>query len=128
MRYILAAVVAALFLAFAAVVIAAASFIMASMARAESCAPAAVVMRAIEARPDFQSDVVATPQQAKVASDIYNSWPPVSSVAWDLVVLVTAKDGSGAIIVGHGRELCGFVRVDASRWSQVLRHIVGIGT
>jgi hypothetical protein len=96
-------------------------------AAAQTCVPAAAVLAMARSHPDYVSHAVVAEAAVKAASDIFNAVPPETDTAWTHAVLVDFRDGSGALLVGRGDDICGSLRVAPDRWQAVVSAIRGAG-
>jgi hypothetical protein len=94
---------------------------------AQTCAPADAVMAMVRSHPAYASHYVATDEETKAASDIFNATPPETDVRWTVAVLVSFRDRSGGLLVGHGGMICGSLQVAPDRWPAFVRAVRGSG-
>jgi hypothetical protein len=96
-------------------------------AAAQACLPAAAVMAMVQGHPAYASHHVASAEEARTAADIFNAAPPESDVPWTLAILVSFRDGSGGLLVGTDREICGSLGFAPAHWPAVVRAVRGAG-
>jgi hypothetical protein len=94
---------------------------------AQTCVPAERLMALVRVHPLYQSHHVAHGEEVEAASGIFNAAPPETEIRWTAAVLVSFRDGSGGILVGHGGTICGSLRIAAERWPAIVRAVRGTG-
>lgn len=82
-------------------------------------------MQMVAANPAYRSHGILSGEALAKAVGIYNSIPPESNEQWDLVVLVNHIDGSGAMLVGRGLELCNGLWLPAAQWAHLINVLFG---
>jgi hypothetical protein len=96
-------------------------------ALAQQCMPLEMAVARWQANPNIADVYVASPSETVAAVAIFNSMPPESEEAFDVVVLVTGKDDSGAVFVGKDGEVCATMRVPAGAWRNFVKAVRGQG-
>lgn len=62
---------------------------------------------------------------ARGGAEVFNATPPVSRQDWSVVALVDGPEGTGSILVGNGREICGRVNFTSDLWPRLVERLLG---
>ena len=62
---------------------------------------------------------------ARGGAEVFNATPPLSRQDWTVVALVDGPAGTGSILVGNGREICGRVNFTSDLWPRLVERLLG---
>jgi len=97
-----------------------------AVARSQSnCMDQEVFIGLAQSSPAYASHQVLEGDERKLADELFNSIPPATDETHPTIILVSRRDGSGAMFLGPVGRVCTLVMFPADRWKALLRYLRG---